>query len=172
MNLLLAFFACEEKPVEDSGFFDIVIEDSNSDTEDTEEKDDSGIEEPEPDESEVGLFGSYTDVELVSHTITEELWDAGPNRMFNISQYDNISGFLIAQNGDNNKSDMQCRMYGIRGKKSDKIAVHVHKFVESLEEEDGRLIRSKLLYQSRVRNCIPRDFGNVRVLSVYIYTAL
>ena len=113
MNVvLLTFFACEEKPVEDSGFFDIVIEDSNSNTEDTEEKDDSGIEEePEPDSSELGLFGSYTDEHLIFHTITEEVWDAGPNRMFNISQYDNISGFLIAQNGDNNN-----QQYGMPGR--------------------------------------------------------
>ena len=92
-------FACEEKPVEDSGFFDIVIEDSNSDTEDTEEKDDTAVEEPVPDTSDLTLIGTYTDEELVSHTITEEVRDAGPERVFNISQL-TTSGFLIAQNGE------------------------------------------------------------------------
>jgi len=100
--LLLTFFACEEKPVEDSGFFDIVIDNSNSDTEDTEEKDDTAIEEPVPDTSDLTLIGTYTDDNLVTHTITEELWDAGPERIFNISQFDNLSGFLIAQNGETN----------------------------------------------------------------------
>ena len=100
--ILLSFFACEEKPVEDSGFFDIVIEDSNSDTDDTEEKDDTAVEEPVPDTSDLTLLGTYTDEELVSHTITEEVWDAGPERLFNISQFDNLSGFLIAQNGSSN----------------------------------------------------------------------
>lgn len=99
---LLTFFACEEKPVEDSGFFDIVIEDSNADTEDTEEKEDTAVEESGPDSSALMLIGSYTDSSLVSHTITEDVWDSGPERVFNISQYDNNSGFLIAQNGENN----------------------------------------------------------------------
>ena len=95
--LLLTFFGCKEKPVEDSGFFDIVIESSNDDTEDTEEKEDTAIEEPEPDTSDLTLIGIYTDDTLVTHTITEELWDAGPERMFTISQFDNLSGFLIAK---------------------------------------------------------------------------
>ena len=104
MNTLLFFLlACEEKNADDTGFFDIDIDDTDTndtDTEDTSDSDTSDTNDIGPGGLEI--IGSYADSLGDSHTINEELWTTSSGALFNISQYDNNSGFLIAQNDATN----------------------------------------------------------------------
>jgi hypothetical protein len=104
MNTLLLFLlACEEKTADDTGFFDIDIDDTDTngpDTNDTSPPDTSDTNDPGS--SSLEIIGSYADSLGDSHTIDEELWTTGSGALFSISQYDNNSGFLIAQNDASN----------------------------------------------------------------------
>lgn len=122
-TLLFALFACGEKN-EDTGFFDSVEDTDTEDTDTEDTSDTSDTETDNPDSTGLELVGTYTDNWLGSHTITEEIWDTGPGYVFNISQYDNSAGYLLAQNDENN--DPQ---YGNPGKWS--------KFQWTLNENGG-----------------------------------
>lgn len=103
-TLLFALFACGEKTEEDTGFFDVEVEDTDTedteDTSDTEDTNETDTDEPNP--TGLEIVGTYTDNWMGSHSITENVWDTGPGYVFNISQYDNSVGFLLAQNDENN----------------------------------------------------------------------
>ena len=99
MNTILFFlFACGDKEedtgfdVEDTNVEDTDTEDTDTENTDTDDTEDTSIENP------LEIIGSYSDIWGGSHTIDEASWTDGYGGIFHISQFDNDSDWLIAQN--------------------------------------------------------------------------
>ena len=99
-TILFLLFACGDKE-EDTGFDveDTDVEDTDTgDTSDTEETDTEDTNNNDP----LEIIGSYHDNWGGSHTIDEASWSDVYGGIFHISQFDNDSDWLIAQNDAEN----------------------------------------------------------------------